>query len=177
MKILKILLVIVFITILGIVAGWFGPWGGKRAVDTPEERNEIWDGKDAVKKIKAVEKENLIVLESPRPSTTISSPVILTGKARGNWYFEASFPVSVVDWDGQIIGQGHAETQPDPVTGEVNWMTTEFVPFKATITFDISKVKKGYPDRMSRGSLILHKDNPSGLSENDDALEIPVLLK
>ncbi len=172
MKILKILLVIVLITVLGIVAGWFGPRGGRRAVDTPEERKEIWDGEDAVKKIKAVEKENLIVLESPRPSTTISSPVILTGRARGNWYFEASFPVSVVDWDGQIIGQGYAEAQGD-------WMTTEFVPFKATITFDISKIKNNniYPDRMSRGSLILHKDNPSGLSENNEALEIPLLLK
>lgn len=103
---------------------------------------------------------DLIKLASPAVAETISSPLIVSGQARGNWFFEASFPVILTDWDGKIIAQGIAQAQGD-------WMTTDFVPFKATLTFDT-------PSYGVRGSLILKKDNPSGLPQNDDALEIPV---
>ena len=106
-----------------------------------------------------------IVLESPAPYATIDSPVALKGKARGNWFFEASFPVNVVNWDGLIIGQGIA-------TADGEWMTSEFVPFTANITY--TEDTNAYSQN---GTLILKKDNPSGLSENDDALEIPIILK
>jgi hypothetical protein len=46
-------------------------------------------------------------------------------------------------------------------------MTEEFVPFSGTLEFD----RPAYGDR---GSLILKKSNPSGLSERDDAYEIPI---
>jgi hypothetical protein len=50
-------------------------------------------------------------------------------------------------------------------------MTEQLVPFKAELTF------KAPVDENRRGSLILKKDNPSGLPENDDAIEIPVTFK
>lgn len=112
----------------------------------------------------ALQKADLIRLESPLPNQTIHSPLTIRGQARGTWFFEASFPVSLTDWDGKIIAQGIAQAQ-----GE--WMTTEFVPFEATLTF--VPEKEIYSDR---GTLILRKDNPSGLPEHDDALEIPVML-
>lgn len=115
----------------------------------------------------APDKSDLIRLTSPLPGATVSSPVTLRGEARGNWFFEASFPVFVTDWDGKIIGQGIATAQ-----GE--WMTTDFVPFLATITFNTAEISGQYSDR---GTLILKKDNPSGLPEHDDALEIPVRLQ
>ncbi len=111
-------------------------------------------------------KENLIRVTSPRPDSQITSAVIITGEARGGWFFEASFPIYVADWDGLIIGEGYA-------TAQGNWMTSEFVPFKAEITFDTSKIRGNYSNR---GTLILKKDNPSGLPEHDDAIEIPVLF-
>lgn len=112
-----------------------------------------------------LEKQDLIRISSPRPNDTIKSPVTITGEARGYWFFEASFPVFVVDWDGRIIGQGIA-------TAKSEWMVTDFVPFEANITFDVD------PNIYSRkGSLILKKDNPSGLPEHDDALEIPVVFE
>ncbi|HEY4516919.1 MAG TPA: Gmad2 immunoglobulin-like domain-containing protein [Candidatus Paceibacterota bacterium] len=114
-----------------------------------------------------VEKENLIRLASPRPNDVVESPLKLTGEARGNWYFEASFPVYLTDWDGKIIAQGIATAQSE-------WMTTEFVPFEATLTFNTAEISGQYS---KRGTLILRKDNPSGLPEHDDALEIPVQLK
>lgn len=109
-----------------------------------------------------LEKTDLIRINTPRPNQTISNPLTITGEARGNWYFEASFPVVLTDWDGKIIAQGIAQAKSD-------WMTTDFVPFEATLTFAVDK--NAYSNR---GSLILRKDNPSGLPQNDDALEIPV---
>ncbi len=110
-------------------------------------------------------KADKIVLTVPAPYERISSPVTITGKARGPWFFEASFPIMVVNWDGLIIGEGIA-------TADGDWMTTEFVPFTATVTFTAD------PDAYSdRGAIILQRDNPSGLPENDDALEVPVIFK
>ncbi|MDO8728402.1 MAG: M14 family zinc carboxypeptidase [bacterium] len=119
-----------------------------------------------------LDKSDLIRLDNPRPNQVIGSPLIITGEARGYWFFEASFPVFLTNWDGLIIAQGIATAQSDPATsGEVNWMTTEFVPFKATLKFVVDK--NAYSNR---GFLILRKDNPSGLPENDNALEIPVKI-
>ena len=73
--------------------------------------------------------DDLIVLDSPLPGEVVASPLIVTGKARGTWYFEASFPVTLTDWDGRIIAEVPAQAQ-----GE--WMTTEYVPFVATLTFE-----------------------------------------
>jgi len=111
-------------------------------------------------------KANKIKLQSPAPLVTIASPLTIVGEAVGPWYFEASAPVTLVDWDGKIIAQSH-------ITASGDWMTTNFVPFMGELTFT-SPYKAGDPDFMKRGSLILQKDNPSGLPENDDALEIPI---
>lgn len=113
--------------------------------------------------------ENLILLTSPEPNEVITSPLTLTGKARGNWYFEGSFPVVLTDWDGRILAEGFAQARGP-------WMTEDFVPFTLTLHFE-SPYHSGDSTFMSRGSLILRKDNPSGMPENDDALEIPIMFK
>lgn len=115
-----------------------------------------------------LEKMDLITLTTPRPNQRIQSPLVIKGQARGNWFFEASFPVFLVDWDGRIIAQGIATAKP---AEGGTWMTTEFVPFEAELEFAIGK--DAYSNR---GSLILKKDNPSGLPKNDDVLEIPIVL-
>ena len=112
------------------------------------------------------DKADLIKVTSPVPLGLIESGVVVKGEARGGWYFEASFPVMLTDWDGLIIAQGIA-------TAEGEWMTSEFVPFTATLEFT-NPYTAGAADFMKNGTLILQKDNPSGLPENDNALEIPV---
>ena len=103
-----------------------------------------------------------IHIYSPSPNQTIQSPLTITGEARGTWFFEASFPIVVTNWDGLIVGQAIAQTKAD-------WMTEDFVPFEATLTFTSD------PSAYSqKGTLIFKKDNPSGLPENDDAFEIPI---
>jgi len=77
----------------------------------------------------------------------------------GNWYFEASFPVMIFDANGEKLGVVPAQAKGD-------WMTTEFVPFEATLTFD--------KPTTATGTLVLLKDNPSGLPENDNSISIPV---
>jgi len=106
------------------------------------------------------EENPLIRLDSPRAGETIQSPLLIKGEARGNWFFEATFPIVLTDWDGLIIAQSYA-------TSDGEWMTENFVPFYATLEF-----KK--PDYGGNGFLILQKSNPSGLPEHDDALEIPI---
>jgi hypothetical protein len=106
----------------------------------------------------------LIVLDQPLDGQKVSTPLRISGKARGNWFFEASFPVVLTNWDGLIIAEGFATAQGD-------WMTEEFVPFSAEITFT--------PDTTvsDRGTLILQKANASGLPENDDAYEVTVFFE
>lgn len=106
---------------------------------------------------------NIIELINPTPGQKVSSPLTVTGRARGTWFFEGSFPVMLANWDGLIIAQAPAQAQ-----GE--WMTEDFVPFSVTLTFNQKQL-------YDRGSLILKKDNPSGLPEHDDALEVPVTLE
>ncbi len=108
-----------------------------------------------------IELIDTIQLDSPRPNEVVTSPLTLTGQARGYWFFEATFPVSLVNWDGLIIAEGYA-------TADGEWMTEDFVPFTAELTFTKPEL---YPER---GAVILQKANPSGLPENDAALEIPV---
>lgn len=102
---------------------------------------------------------------------TISSPLTVKGKARGIWFFEATFPIVLTDWDGRIIAESHA-------TAKNEWMTEDFVPFEGTLEFE-SQVFPGADEKnfSRRGYLILRKDNPSGLPEHDDALEIPIFFE
>jgi hypothetical protein len=106
----------------------------------------------------------LIVLDQPIDGQKISSPLKISGKARGNWFFEASFPILLTNWDGLIIAEGFATAQGD-------WMTEEFVPFTSELTFTADKTVS------DRGTLILQKSNASGLPENDDAYEITVFFE
>ena len=100
-----------------------------------------------------------IRVTKPQPNQLIESPLMIEGEARGTWFFEATFPVKLLDANGDVIATYFAQAQ-----GE--WMTEDFVLFKAQLIFE-----KPVTDT---GVLILEKDNPSGLTENDANIEIPV---
>ena len=106
-----------------------------------------------------LEKTNLIHIDTPRPTATVSSPLLVSGMARGYWFFEASFPVELRDEAGTVIAQGIAQAGSE-------WMTEDFVPYSVTLTFTQPTTKNG--------TLTLHKDNPSGDPVHDDALVVPV---
>ncbi|MBI3335513.1 MAG: hypothetical protein HY001_03385 [Candidatus Portnoybacteria bacterium] len=100
-----------------------------------------------------------VIITQPLLNTSVKSPIFIKGLAKGIWFFEASFPVTVVDANGQILGGGIAQATAD-------WMTTGFVPFDATVTFKTPTISTGY--------LIFAKDNPSGLPEHDNEEKMPI---
>lgn len=110
---------------------------------------------------------DLIKIDSPKPGQKdISSPIKITGEARGNWFFEATAPVMLTNWDGLIIAEGY-------ITAKGEWMTEDFVPFEGEIVFDT----KDIPDFNKRGSLIIKNSNASGLPERDMAAEMVIFFK
>ncbi len=123
----------------------------------------VYDGKDIEPKNDdpkvVIPQNDSVHVTAPLPESVVKSPLTVTGEARGMWYFEASFPVTVRDENDQVLGTGVAQAQ-----GE--WMTTEFVPFQTTVSFSTPSTPTGF--------LMLHKDNPSGLPENDAEVRIPI---
>lgn len=105
---------------------------------------------------------DLFELATPLEGAPLRSPLHLEGRARGSWYFEASFPVYLLDAAGDTIAAG-----PAHAIGE--WMTADFVPFEVTLTFSAPA--------SDSGTLVLAKDDPSGLRSLSAELRIPVRLR
>lgn len=103
-----------------------------------------------------------VIISKPTAGGLVSSPLTVEGQARGTWFFEANLPVKLVDIDGNVIAVVGAQAQSD-------WMTEQMVPFKADLTFIAPAITNGY--------LIISKDNPSGLPENDVTVRMPVRFK
>lgn len=105
---------------------------------------------------------NDVVVTNPTPGAVTGKTFTVTGKARGTWYFEATFPVKVLDASGKTLATGIAHAQGD-------WMTTEFVPFTVNITVPNSYIGKA--------TLVLQKDNPSGLPEHEASVSFPFTIE
>ena len=99
-----------------------------------------------------------VIVDSPLADAIVTSPLTVTGKARGTWYFEASFPVRLLDDEGNELAVVPAQAQSD-------WMTKEYVEFSAVLTFTTTA---------KTGTLVLQKDNPSGMPEYDRSVSLPV---
>lgn len=123
-------------------------------------RRCIYEGSEFIEDIgNVLDKADFIRLDSPHPNDKVKSPLLIKGEARGQWFFEASFPVEIRNVQGEIVAQGVAQAKKDS-------LTEDFIPFEALLTFQ----------SWGEGRLFLHKDNPSGLPENDDFLEVPIFL-
>ncbi len=105
---------------------------------------------------------DLIQVELPFPGAVTGKEFSVIGKARGVWYFEASFPVVVIAKDGKVLFEGPAQAQGD-------WMTEDFVQFKIDI-----KVPDSY---IGSATLVLKKDNPSGEPQRDASISFPITIE
>ncbi len=103
-----------------------------------------------------------IKITMPEINDIITTPLEIAGEARGSWYFEAVFPIVLLDNAGTEIARTSARAQGD-------WMTEDFVPFSARLEFTRPAGETG--------AVVLQKDNPSGLSEHDESLVIPIRFK
>jgi hypothetical protein len=106
------------------------------------------------------EKKTLALIDEPQANTLVSSPLVVKGRAPGSWYFEASFPVTLLDDKGNKIATTAASAESDP-------LTENFVPYSALLEFKTTATS---------GYLLLNNDNPSGLPENSLSVKIPVLF-
>ncbi|MBP6869065.1 MAG: Gmad2 immunoglobulin-like domain-containing protein [Candidatus Pacebacteria bacterium] len=105
---------------------------------------------------------DLLVIENPTPDSVTGKEFTVTGMARGFWFFEASFPIQVLDSNGKALVTVVAQAQEE-------WMTEKFVPFKATVLIPSTYTGKA--------TLVLMRDNPSGLPENDASVSIPFTIE
>lgn len=148
-----IILIIVFIVILGLTWALF-------AIPAPEPATPPVTA-TSTPSVSLSPLAARVVVISPASGATVSKTFTVSGKAPGPWYFEASFPIKVVDANNNFIGQGIAQAQTD-------WMVVDDVVFVAAVT------TSGYS---GPATLVLMRDNPSGMPENDDSISIPVVIQ
>ncbi len=101
-----------------------------------------------------------IRVENPPLNTMAVSPLMVSGNARGTWFFEGSMPVIITDAKGRIIGSSYLKAQSD-------WMTEDFVPFLGKLIFPRQPTG-------STGVVVISNDNPSGLASKAKHVEILV---
>lgn len=134
-----------------------GTCGAEKAKLDAQEEKAVDQQPEASDTRQMIEGEN-IRIASPSANSVVSSPVEITGEAKG-WYFEGTFPVRLVDDNGNILAKGAAQAKGD-------WMVDAYVPFELRLNFD--------PRGTKSGKLIFEKDNPSGLPENARSVSVPV---
>jgi hypothetical protein len=163
----------IFMFILGLSVGYVIWHGDAASILAPESTSTTTNATatssattSPAEPAAPVASDPRIRLSEPAPGETVTSPLTVSGEARGSWFFEGDFPVILTNWDGLIIAETYA-------TAEGEWMTEEFVPFTAEVEFE-SPYSAGDPSFMQNGSLILQRANPSGLPENDAAHEIRI---
>ncbi len=133
----------------------------KEVVPEEIEQKFILEGEKATSTTETPSVNNkLAIIIEPQPNSIVSSPLIVKGEAPGSWFFEASFPVKLVDNDGNIIVTKPAIAQSDS-------LTENFVPYETLLEFTTTATS---------GYLVLTNDNPSGLPENKLSVKIPVLF-
>lgn len=120
----------------------------------------LWSTQSGPKVVWNNADEDMITLDLIKPGVNVLPNFTVTGQARGMWFFEASFPIEVLDKDGNQLTMVVAQAD-----GE--WMTENFVPFSANVSVG------GYS---GPATLILRKDNPSGLPEHDASVSIPIVI-
>jgi hypothetical protein len=103
-----------------------------------------------------------VVLTTPTWGQLVTSPLTVSGKARGPWFFEANLPVSLRDMSGNEIARVGAQATD-------NWMTEDFVNFTAVLEFKQPTTEFG--------TLVIQNDNPSGDPKFEKSYAIPVRFK
>ncbi|MFT3727442.1 MAG: Gmad2 immunoglobulin-like domain-containing protein [Terricaulis sp.] len=105
---------------------------------------------------------NLASVTTPMAGAQSKSPLIVTGIAPNNWYFEASFPVRVIDLNNQVLAEGPAQAQSD-------WTVQGPVQFKAELNFLVLTE--------THATLVLQEDMPGENKPAPREVRIPVILE
>ncbi len=152
-------LILVFTPSVG--SRWWSSWGQNEEVrldenieqDLGPEITPEMDGKvdNPTETMFGDGGEKDIVIDDPSEGDQVTSPVRVTGEARGSWFFETSMGVEVRDVNGVVVGEAVLEATED-------WMSEELVAFEGEVEFEI--------DRDGPGEIVVVAANPSGMPEN-----------
>ena len=153
-----ILILVGLVVITGLVIAGVMFWGSPNNLNkTHPDQNQQENSE------KKGDLENGISVTSPQSGDEISSPITIKGKAKGAWYFEGQFPVTISDVEHNELGSGVAQAQ-----GE--WTTEDYVGFQAQVEFQT-------PTSTKEGMIILENSNPSGKPSKSRKAVIPVKFK
>ena len=118
------------------------------------EENTASQEEDSSEEISA-----LIQVKTPEEGAVINSPLQISGKAKGFWFFEADAPVKLLDENDNLIAETYIQATGD-------WMTQDWVNFEGNLQFEITDQKGGF--------LVFERANPSDLKQNDRQYKIQV---
>jgi hypothetical protein len=104
-----------------------------------------------------------ITIATPEVNGTVTREFEVTGKAKGAWFFEGSFMLEVVSPSGDKVAQ-------NIISAEGDWMQDGLVDFKS----EIVQMPSAY---RGEATLILRKNNASGLPEHDASVSIPIIVE
>ncbi len=153
--IISISLFIIALILIALAFDW-----GRREVKAPE----LNLGASTTEVVMSTSTAGLpIIVSNIKDNQEVTNPIKIEGKARGTWFFEATFPIQLIDADGNVLSTGFGQAIDD-------WMTEDFVNFTATLTFT-------KPTSTKHALLVLSKDNPSGNPDFDQSIFIPVTIK
>lgn len=138
---------------------------GELVVVKPAATSTITTSSVATSTIESPINDLGIIIDQPKPEESFSAPFAVTGKARGKWFFESSFPLKIVDEQAKVLGTGVAIAQSDA-------LTENYVPFVGFMEF--SPEEK--PASGTKAFLIFTNDNPSGMPENEISTTVPIII-
>jgi Immunoglobulin-like domain of bacterial spore germination len=111
----------------------------------------------------AMSPDGHVAISLPHAGDLVTSPAAIEGTVvGGGWFFEGSFPVTVIDADGAVLGQASAQALGD-------WTSTGTVPFAASIPFTTP--------RSATGTLFFAKYNASGNPKNVGSFSMEVRFR
>lgn len=102
-----------------------------------------------------------VIILNPKQNQLVSSTLKVEGQALGSWFFEASLPVKLMDSNNEVIVSHYGTALDD-------WMTEKPVKFSSDLVFSTNATS---------GFLVISKDNPSSLPQNDASVSVPVRFK
>ena len=151
-RVTYILLFLILLSILGF--GTYYLYSKGIIFKEKKEANEKIEGKTGYKTKKGLTFD----LISPKPNSKIGCDFVLAGKMPGQWFFENSFPFSILV-DGKEVMKGSVESNDD-------YTVEEILSFSKSIS-----CKEGC---MGDAEIVLRNENPSDLPEYSDEYRIPV---
>ncbi len=108
-----------------------------------------------------------VVVDNPKPNTILPNRVVINGKAKNDWFFEANIICKIVDDLGRQIAKTGCQATSD-------WMKPGYVTFEGTLFI---RGSTSTTPLTPKGTLIIENDNPSGDPARVKQFKVPVRFK